>query len=115
MTINFGQGQAQVLARVVGYLETGDLVVEFRDEIVIHVTRLSLTEHTVTRTGSSGCFVGSLLSKESSLGVDGEDAHEIGAEIGNHDELLAWVEDGLVGVGLVLSVGNRARARHVEG
>jgi len=72
-------------------------------------------EVTVTGSGSGWCDDGREFGELRSVGVDLEEADEIGAEIWDGDEVARGVGEGLMGVRSVLSCGVGAGRGEGEG
>ena len=74
-------------------------------------------ESSVTRSGTWRGFKRHAFFDETSLWIDGEDPDEVSAEVWNDDEGVRGVNEGLVGMGRVLTfgVGTRGGEREGEG
>jgi hypothetical protein len=60
------------------------------------------------------CFEGCHCCEETCLRIDGEDTHEIGAEIWDYDVRVCWVDKSFVRVRGVLTGGVGAWCREGE-
>lgn len=83
--------------------ETGNGIGQLRNEVEVSLAALRDKEGPVTGTGSGRCSPRSFFGKESGVGIDGEDAHKIRAEIGDDNVFLGRVEECFVRVWCQLS------------
>lgn len=102
---------------IVRQREDGHRVADFADEVVIFRLARRGVEDAVARTRGGLDFDGLELGEFFRVGrsvvvVDGEAADDVGSQIGHDDILARVVEEGLMGVRRILSVGDGAGLVH---